>query len=153
MGGFEFGEQVGAAGFERLEIDCFVVRFALAPADKEDALPLESQGADGGGMGFAAGFLIRKKGARPGAVQRGLAGVFKEALMHELRARPAAMDPGALAAAFGDGRDAAVLLDGSRRLEAAAIAAEGGQKARPGITVAPEPYVPKEVASTGGGAH
>ncbi len=82
---------MGAAGFEGVEIDGFVVGLAFAPADKEDALPLESQSAHGGGMGLAAGFLVVEKGAGPRAVQRRLAGVFKEALMHELRPRPAAM--------------------------------------------------------------
>lgn len=44
-----------------------------------------------------------------------------------------------------------VILEGIKAGDRVIV--EGGQKARPGATVQPEPYAPKEVAPTGGGAH
>jgi hypothetical protein len=70
---------------ETLEVDCFVVGDTVAPADKHDALPLKGQGADSGGISFAAGELIFNKHLGPTAVEHRLAGVFEKALMDEVR--------------------------------------------------------------------
>jgi hypothetical protein len=66
----------------------------VTPAHEHDALPLESQGTDCGGMGFAASDLLFKKELGPVTMESGLVGVFKEALMDEVWPRPAAVDPG-----------------------------------------------------------
>jgi len=86
--------------FETLEVSSFVVREAVAPAHEHDALPLEGQSARRGGISFAPLELILDIGFGPTAVECRLAGVFKEALMDEVRPGPTAMDPMLVFAAF-----------------------------------------------------
>ena len=58
---------------------------------KHDALPLESEGTDRGGIGFAAGKLILDKHFGPTRVEHRLGGVLKEALVSEMWSGPTAM--------------------------------------------------------------
>ena len=126
-----------ASVFETLEVSSFVVGEAIAPAHKHDALPLEGQSAHGGGMSFTSLKLILDKYFGPGAVESRLAGVFKEALMEEVRPGPPAMDPMLVFAALLLHRsDPAILLDGEGVLVTGAFApkstAETGRQSRTG---------------------
>jgi hypothetical protein len=51
-------------------------------------------------MGFAAGDLILDKHFGPARVEHRLVGIFKEALVDEVRPGPAPMDPVLIFAAF-----------------------------------------------------
>ena len=69
------------------------------------------------------------EGASPERVRDGAGDPLDEGLAKEGRARPAPVDPVLVAAAFGDGRDAGVLLEGGGVGEALALLAEGGEQA------------------------
>ena len=86
--------------FKTIEVDCFVVQDAVAPAHEHDALPFEGQSAHCGRISFATGDLFFEEEFGPRAVEGRLAGVFKEALMDEVRPGPTAMDPMLVFAAF-----------------------------------------------------
>ena len=103
--------------FESLEVSSFVVRGAVTPAHEHDALPFEGQRAHCGGMSFATGDLFFEEEFGPRAVEGRLAGVFKEALMEEVRPGPTAMHPMLVFAALLLHRsDPAILLDGEDAL-------------------------------------
>ena len=117
--------------FKTIEVDCFVVQDAVAPAHEHDALPFEGQRAYCGGMSFATGELILDKGFGPRAVEGGLAGVFKEALMDEVRPGPTAMDPMLVfAAPLLHGSYPAILLDGEGALVARTFTPKSTAEAR-----------------------
>jgi len=117
--------------FETLEVSSFVVREAVAPAHEHDALPLEGQSARRGGISFAPLELILDKGFGPTAVECRLAGVFKEALMDEVRPGPTAMDPMLVFAAFLlHGSYPAILLDGEGALIAGTFTSKSAAEAR-----------------------
>ena len=102
----------------------------VAAADKHDALPLEGQGPDGSGIGFAAAELILDKHLGPTAVEYQLAGEFEEALMDEVGPGPAAMDPVLVFAAFLSNRGGpAILLDSGSALVAGAVGAKSASQA------------------------
>src|SRR6266567_7148879 len=126
----EFAGKVWASVLETLEVDCFVVRDAVAPAHEHDALPLEGQGTDGGGISFAARHLLLEIELGPLAMEHRLAGVFEEALVSKVRPGPAAMDPALIFAAFlSDRRGPAVLLDSDSALVAGALGAKSAGQA------------------------
>ena len=76
-------------------------------------MPFEGEGADSSRISFTALELIFNKQFGPGAVENRLGGIFKKALMEEVRPTPATMDPVlVLAAFFYHGSDPAILLDG-----------------------------------------
>ena len=123
---------------ETLEVDCFLIRDAVAPAHEHDALPLEGQGADGGGISFAAGHLLLEIELGPAAMEHRLAGIFEEALVSKVRPGPASMDPVLVfAALLGDGSDPAILLDGEGTLERGPSLPKA--QARRGASVGPAP--------------
>ena len=114
-----------ASVFKTIEVDCFVVQDAVAPAHEHDALPFEGQRAHCGGMSFATGDLFFEEEFGPRAVEGGLAGVFKEALMDEVRPGPTAMHPMLVFAALLLHRsDPAILLDGEDALVTGAFTAK-----------------------------
>ena len=121
-----------------MEVSSFIVRDAITPAHKHDALPLEGQSAHRGRISFAATKLLLDKRFGPGAVDGRLAGIFKEALMEEVGPGPTAMDPMLIfAALLLHGGYPAILLDGEGALVAGAFIAKSKQ--RRGAKVGPAP--------------
>ena len=117
--------------FETIEVGGFIVRDAVAPADEHDALPFEGEGADGSRISFTTSELILDKGFGPRAVESRLAGVFKEALMDEVRPGPPAMDPMLVFAALLLHRsDPTILLDGEGALVARTFIPKSTAEAR-----------------------
>ena len=120
-----------ASVFETLEVSSFVVQDAVAPAHEHDALPFEGQSAYRGRMTFTTSELILDKGFDPRAVEGRLAGVFKEALMDEVRPGPTAMDPMLVfAALLLHGSYPAILLDGEGALVARTFTPKSTAEAR-----------------------
>ncbi len=108
------------------EIGGFIIRDAIAPADIHDPLPFEGEGADGTGVTFAFGDLGLEEEFGPLTVEGRLAGVLKEALVHEVRATLAAVDPMLVfATLFCHWSYAAVLLDGWSVAVARTLAPKG----------------------------
>ena len=117
--------------FKTIEVDCFVVQDAVAPAHEHDALPFEGQSAHRGRISFATGDLFFEEEFGPRAVEGRLAGVFKEALMDEVRPGPPSMDPMLVfAALFLHGSYPAILLDGEGTLVARTFIPKSTAEAR-----------------------
>ena len=87
---------------ESEEVARFVVGGAVDPAAKEDADPLEGQGADGGVVGGALGAVAVVEGACPEGAPDGLSGPLDEGLAKELGTGPAPVDPVFVATALGE---------------------------------------------------
>src|SRR6266516_6091094 len=120
-----------ASVFKTIEVDCFVVQDAVAPAHEHDALPFEGQSAHRGRISFATGDLFFEEEFGPRAVEGRLAGVFKEALMDEVRPGPTAMHPMLVFAALLLHRsDPAILLDGEGALVARTFTPKSTAEAR-----------------------
>ena len=111
-------------------IGFIVIGSAAHPAAPNNALPLESQGADRRVVVFAFGALVQIKGGGPAGPQDTLFGAFMEALAFKERAQIATMDVAHFAALFGDRGDAAVALEVGCAVEALPVRAHGGQQAR-----------------------
>ena len=120
-----------ASVFETLEVSSFVVQDAVAPAHEHDALPFEGQSAHRGRMTFTTSELFFEEEFGPRAVEGRLAGVFKEALMDEVRPGPTAMDPMLVfAALLLHGSYPAILLDGEGALVARTFTPKSTAEAR-----------------------
>lgn len=122
---------------EGRKIGGFIIRSAVAPAEEHDALPLEGESAHGAGMTLAFGDLLLEEELGPRTVEGRLPGILEEALMDEVRATVAPMNPMlVLTALLRDWGDAAVLLDGLGVGITGALAPESagepGGEGRPG---------------------
>ena len=100
------------------------------PTAKEDTNPLESQSPDGGLMGFTSVALELIKSPCPEGVSDRLVGPFDKGLSQEPGAAVTPVDPGVVAAVFGDRSDAGELEQLVGGLVSGPIVAEGGQEAR-----------------------
>jgi hypothetical protein len=100
------------------------------PAAIEDPDPLERQGAGRGLMSAAFGPLLRIVGTCPERMTGGFVGPFHEGLTKELRALEPPVDPTRVPAAFGDGRNARILLELSGGGIAVALFAKSDEETR-----------------------
>ena len=96
---------------QRLEIDGLIVRRVLLPAPIQDADPFERQCPDGGLMGLALVALLLVVHLRPEGMPDRLRRPCDERLPEALWTLEAPMDPGLLAAAFCDRRNARIFLE------------------------------------------
>ena len=112
------------------QIARLIVRNAVDPAAVEDADPLEGESAEGGLVVHAASLAPGVEGVGPEGARDGLPDPLDEGLSEEGGALIAPVDPGLVAAAFGDGGDAGVLLERGGVWEALAALAEGHEQAR-----------------------
>jgi hypothetical protein len=111
------------------QITRLIVRHAVDPAAVEDADPLEGESAESGLVPHAASLASGVEGAGPEGARDGLAHPFDEGLAEEGGTLIAPVDEGLVAAAFGDGGDAGVLLDRGGVWEALTALAEGDEEA------------------------
>src|SRR5204863_10077520 len=81
-------------------------------------------------MRFAGVALILVERPRPQAVADRFVGVLVEALAQELRTTPPPVHPATIPTALGHRGNAAVLLNRTRAVVAAAVASERGQQPR-----------------------
>src|SRR5918999_3595371 len=81
-------------------------------------------------MGTAFGPLLRIVGTRPERMADGFAGPFHEGLAEELRELEPPMDPTCVPAAFGDRRNARILLELRGRGIAVALFAKSHEETR-----------------------
>lgn len=108
----------------------FVVWLVVLPTAEEDEPLFEGQGPDDdlvSGVGGPTHFQVR---LGPNREFRGTASELVKGLTQELGACPADLQHLRLAAAAGDGRDAAHLLDVMSALKLLAVGAEGGGQPR-----------------------
>jgi hypothetical protein len=111
------------------QIARLIVRDAVDPAAEEDANPLEGEGAEGGLVLHAASLAACVEGVGPEGARDGLPNPLDEGLSEEGGALIAPVDGGLVAAAFGDGGDAGVLLERGGIWEALTALAEGDEEA------------------------
>ena len=123
-------QEWGAAAFERLEIDGFIVRRTLLPTPIEDADPFEGQGAHGRLVRLALVALLLVIDLRPEGMPRGFRRPLHERLAQERRTLEAPVDPGFLATAFRDRRDTRIFLEFLGRGVAFPLFAKGHEEAR-----------------------
>jgi hypothetical protein len=95
---------------ECLEIGRLIVRGALLPTPIQDADPFEGERPHGGLMGFPLLALLLVIDLCPEGMPDRFGGPLHERLAQKLGALGTPVDPGLLAAAFGDGRDPGILL-------------------------------------------
>jgi hypothetical protein len=114
---------------ESEQIARFIVGDAVDPAAVEDADPLEGESAESGLVLHAASLASGVEGVGPERARDGLAYPLDEGLAEEGGALIAPVDGGFVAAAFGDGGNAGVLLDGGGVWEALTALAEGDEEA------------------------
>ena len=103
-------QQGGVTLLQSEKVPSLVVGRAVHPAAVQDADPLEGERAQGRLVAHAAGPAALVEGLRPEGAREGLWDPFHEGLAQKGRAGPAPVDPGLVAASFGDGSDARVLL-------------------------------------------
>ena len=96
----------------------------------EDEDPLEGESAEGGLLAHAARATAFVECLCPEGSRDGLSDPFDEGLAQKRGAGPAPMHPGLVAAAFGDGRDAGVLLKCGGVREALAALTESNEQTR-----------------------
>ena len=101
----------------------------VGPAAVEDTDPLEGEGSEGGLVLHAARFAPGVECVGPEGARDGLSDPFDEGLAEEGGAPIAPVDGGLVAAAFGDGSDAGVLLERGGVWEALAALAKGDEEA------------------------
>jgi hypothetical protein len=99
------------AAFERLEIDGFILWGALLPTPLEDADPFEGQGSHGRLVCLAFSALRLLIDLCPEGMPGGFRSPLDKRLSQELWTLEAPVDPGLLAAAFRDRRDARIFLE------------------------------------------
>ncbi len=97
--------------FERLEIDGFIVWDALLPTPIEDADPFECQGAHSRLMCLAFIALLLIIDPCPEGMPYGFRSPLYKRLSQKLWALGTPVDPGLLAAAFRDRRNARIFLE------------------------------------------
>ena len=114
---------------ERLEIGRLIVREALLPTAIEDTDPFESQGAYSRLVRFALVALLLVRDLGPEGMPDRFRGPFHEHLSEECRTLQAPVDPGFLATAFRDRRNARVFLAFIGGGEAFSLFAEGDEEA------------------------
>jgi hypothetical protein len=123
-------EQWRTAFPQGVEVGGLVVPRSGLPASVQDPDPLERQCPDGSLMRTAFRSLLPIVSAGPERFVDGLGCPFDERLAQEFRALPAPVRPTLLAATFGRGGDASVLLQFISPVEAVALLAKGREQAR-----------------------
>jgi hypothetical protein len=117
------------AAFERLEIDGFIIGGALLPTPIEDADPCEGQGAHGGLVRLALVALLLIIDLCPEGMPGGFRRPLDKRLSQELWTLEAPVDPGLLAAAFRDRRDARLFWECVGGGQGFPLFAEGDEEA------------------------
>src|SRR5215510_5612262 len=123
-------ERCRSAAIERIEIDGLIVWGSILPTPKENAEPLERQGAYGRLVCFALIALLLVIDPCPEGMADRFSGPLHEGLAEEYRTLEAPVDPGFLAASFCPRRDARELLEFSGGCRAFPLFAEGDEEAR-----------------------
>ena len=90
---------------EGIEIAFFAIGRAGLPAAEQDADPFEGERPHGGLMGFPLLALLLVIDLGPKGMPDRFGGPLHERLAQKLGTLETPVDPGLLAAAFGDGRD------------------------------------------------
>ena len=117
------------ATFERLEIDGFIIWSALLPTPIEDADPFECQGSHGSLVCLAFIALLLIIDLCPEGMPCGFRSPLDKRLAQELWTLEAPVDPGLLAAAFRDRRNARIFLEFVGGGKAFPLFAEGDEEA------------------------
>src|SRR5438128_11133247 len=117
------------AAFERSEIDGFIIGGALLPTPIENADPFECQGAHGRLVCLAFLALLLIIDLCPEGMPCGFRSPLDKRLSQELWALEAPVDPGLLAAAFRDRRNARIFLEFVGGGKAVPLFAEGDEEA------------------------
>src|SRR6266705_4731763 len=115
---------------ERLEIGGLIVRGAILPTAIENADPFEGQGAHGRLVCLALVALLLVIDLGPEGMPDRFRSPFHECLSEERRTLQAPVDPGFLATAFRDRRDARVFLEFRGRGVALPLFAKGHEETR-----------------------
>jgi hypothetical protein len=118
------------ARLQSQQVARLVVVDTVGPAAVEDANPLEGERAKGSPVLHAASAAALVEGVGSEGARDGLPDPFNEGLSEESGAPIAPVDGGLVAAAFGDGSDARVLLERGGVWEALAVLTEGNEEAR-----------------------
>jgi hypothetical protein len=113
---------------KRLEIDRFIVRGAILPTPIENPEPFKGQGPHSGLMSLPSVALLLVIDLCSEGVADGFSCPLHKGLSEERRTLQAPMDPGLLAAAFRDRRDAGIFLQFSSGRIAFTLFAEGDQQ-------------------------
>src|SRR5882724_5263797 len=113
---------------ERAEINGLVIRFAVLPTAKEDANPLEGHGAHRCVMALAQASLMIVESTGPCRSGNRVRCELVKGLTKELRTSSSEVLRAAIAAGFGDWRDAAVGLQFTGVVEAFALCSKGGNQ-------------------------
>src|SRR5216684_2432813 len=115
---------------ERLERGGLIVRRAILPTARENADPLECQGAHGRLVRLALVALLLVIDLCPEGMPDRFRGPFHERLAEERRTLPTPVHPGFLATAFRDWCNACVFLELRGGGEAFPLFAEGHEETR-----------------------
>src|SRR6266446_9111165 len=126
------------AAFERLEIDGFIIWGALLPTPIEDADPFECQGVHGRLVCLAFIALLLIIDLCPEGMPCGFRSPLDKRVAQELWTLEAPVDPGLLAAAFCDRRNARIFLEFVGGGKAFPLFAEGDEEA--GSKHSPSPW-------------